>query len=165
MQKSLDRKLQDIHADPSGSKEFILADAKDADMAFGLGAPGLSPERHGGDKRFKTLAEYRDSIRDVIRQEVVDIVLMSASNSEWLTIEERLFDDSTITPAARANDSSDIHIPRGGAVHTEPAKPFRSAAVDHMQCGHLDCSQEERTRGVDLGLYSVTFNNTLDLDL
>ena len=46
MQKSLDRKLATIHADPSGSKDFILADAKDADMAFGMGAPGLSPERH-----------------------------------------------------------------------------------------------------------------------
>ena len=40
MQKSLDRKLAAIHADPSGSREFILADAKDADMAFGIGAPG-----------------------------------------------------------------------------------------------------------------------------
>ena len=41
MQKSLDRKLAAIHADPSGCREFIIADAKDADMAFGLGAPGL----------------------------------------------------------------------------------------------------------------------------
>jgi hypothetical protein len=165
MQKTLDCKLRDIHADPSGSKEFILADAKDADMAFGLGAPGLSPERQDGEVQFKTLAEYRNSIRDVIRQEIVDIMLMSASTSELLTIEERLFDNSTITPAARANDSSDIHIPRGGTLHTDPARPFRTAAVDHIQCGHLDCSQEERTGGVDLGLYSVTFNNKLDLDL
>ena len=36
MEKSLDRKLRSIHADPHGSKEFIIADAKDADMAFGL---------------------------------------------------------------------------------------------------------------------------------
>ncbi|MDP1795850.1 MAG: hypothetical protein Q8K78_00130 [Planctomycetaceae bacterium] len=48
MQKSLDQKLAAIHADPSGAKDFILADAKDADMAFGIGAPGLSPERHDG---------------------------------------------------------------------------------------------------------------------
>ncbi len=33
-----------------------------------------------------------------------------------------------------------------------------------MQCGHLDCAVEERRRGVDLGLYSVTFNNKLELD-
>jgi len=165
MQKSLDRKLDSIHADPQGSPEFILADAKDADMAFGIGAPGLSPERHDGELRFKTLAEYRQQIRDVIRQGIVDIVLMSASTSELLTIQERRFDDSHVTPAARANDSTDVHIPRGGSVHTEPARPFRTARIDHMQCGHLDCETGERTRGVDLGLFSITFNNRLELDL
>jgi hypothetical protein len=55
MQKSLDRKLAAIHADPSGSKEFILADAKDADMAFGIGSPGKSPEMHAGEGRMRTL--------------------------------------------------------------------------------------------------------------
>ena len=36
MHKSLDQKLAAIHADPSGCREFIIADAKDADMAFGV---------------------------------------------------------------------------------------------------------------------------------
>ena len=102
MQKSLERKLAAIHAGPYGCREFILADAKDADMGFGIGAPGLSPERHDGETRFKTLVEYREQIRAVIRQGVVDIVLMSASTSELLTIQERLFDESSVTPAARA---------------------------------------------------------------
>lgn len=164
MQKSLDRKLAAIHADPSGSREFILADAKDADMAFGIGAPGLSPERHDGETRFKTLAEYRQQIREVIQQGIVDIVLMSASTSEQLMLRERLFDNSAVTPAARANDATDVHIPRGGLVHTEPARPFRTASLDHIQCGHLDCSASERRQGVDLGLYSVTFNNQLEYD-
>ena len=100
MQKSLDLKLRSIHADPQGSKEFIIADAKDADMAFGLGAPGRSPERHDGELLFKSLADYRQQIRDVIRQGVVDIVLMSASTSEVLCLNERLFDNSPVTPAA-----------------------------------------------------------------
>ncbi|WP_417380960.1 hypothetical protein [Gimesia sp.] len=165
MEKSLDRKLQSIHADPSGSKEFIIADAKDADMAFGIGAPGLSPERHDQELKYKTLAEYREQIREVIQQEVVDIVLMSASTSEKLTIDERLFDNSPITPAARANDTTDVHVPRGGKIHLSPAKPFRSASLDHIQCGHLDCAPEERAYGADLGLYSVTFNNNLEEDL
>ena len=68
MQKTLDQKLANIHADPSGAKDFILADAKDADMAFGIGAPGLSPESHASELRFRTLAEYRDQIRQVIEQ-------------------------------------------------------------------------------------------------
>jgi hypothetical protein len=164
MEKSLDRKLRSIHADPHGSKEFIIADAKDADMAFGLGAPGKSPERHDGELRFKTLAAYRQQIREVIAQQVVDIVLMSASTSEFLCLNERLFDNSPVTPAARANDATDVHIPRGGKAYLEAARPFRSAALDHLQCGHLDCRPDERGRGVDLGLYSVTFNNQCQLD-
>lgn len=165
MQKSLDRKLAAIHADPHGSREFIIADAKDADMGFGIGAPGVSPEKHDGETRFKTLAEYREQIRQVIRQGLVDIVLMSASTSELLTIQERLFDDSHVTPAARANDTTDVHIVRGGTAFQEPTRPFRSAGIDHMQCGHLECEPGERSRGVDLGLFSVTFNNDCELDL
>jgi hypothetical protein len=76
-----------------------------------------------------------------------------------------MFDNSHITPAARANDATDIHVVRGGRVHAEPARPFRTATIDHMQCGHADCAPAERTRGVDLGLYSVTFNNRLETDL
>ena len=58
--KSLDQKLANIHADPHGAKDFILADAKDADMAAGLAAPGKDArtgkilwlqEAHGGPPR------------------------------------------------------------------------------------------------------------------
>ena len=164
MDKSLDRKLAAIHANPA-SNEFILADAKDADMAFGIGAPGQSPEAHAGEVRFKTLEQYRDQIRAIIGQGVVDIVLMSAHTNHALTIRERLFEHSHITPAARANDTTDVHIARGSTYAQSPARPFRSASLDHIQCGHLDCTDQERTLGADLGLYSVTFNNDLTLDL
>jgi len=164
MQKSLDAKLAAIHADPSGCKEFILADAKDADMAFGVGSPGLSPERHDGELRFRTLGEYREQIRQIARSQLVDIMLMSASTNDVVTIQERLFDNSPVTPAARANDTTDIHILRGGRVHEPASRPFRTAALDHIQCGHLDCSPAERLLGADLGLYSLTFNNDVDLD-
>ena len=178
--KSLDEKLRSIHSDPSGSKEFIIADAKDADMAFGMSAPGTttapssrpksganggSPESHASEVRLKTLAEYRDQIRQVIDQGVVDIVLMSASTSDQLAVQEKLFENSRITPAARANDASDVHLPRGGKVHAEPARPFRTAHLDHMQCGHLDCAPDERLIGSNLGLYSVTFLNDQTRDL
>ncbi len=163
--KSLDRKLAAIDADPSGCKEFILADAKDADMAFGIGAPGKSPENHAGEVRLRTLSEYREQIRQVVRQGVVDIVLMSASTNDLLTIGERLFDGSDVTPAARANDTSDVFVVRGGHYIEHPAQPFRSASLDHIQCGHVACEPAERVRGANLGLYSVTFNNRLDDDL
>ncbi|MGD9645833.1 MAG: hypothetical protein AB7U73_08980 [Pirellulales bacterium] len=162
--KSLDRKLAAIHADPSGSREFIIADAKDADMAFGLAAPGRSPEHHAGEGRFRTLAEYRQQIREIVRQGLVDIMLMSTSTSDALTIGERLFDDSHVTPAVRANDTTDIWVARGGSYVGEASRPFRTSLVDHAQCGHVDCLPEERSRGANLGLYSVTFNNRLDED-
>jgi hypothetical protein len=164
MEKSLDRKLKAIHADPN-CREFILADAKDADMAFGIGAPGQSPESHAGEVRFKTLAKYRDQIRAIAHQGVVDIMLMSASTNHRLTIEERLFDDSHVTPAIRANDTTDVHIARGSHYVEHPSHPFRSASLDHAMCGHLDCKPEERHLGANLGLYSVTFNNDFAHDL
>ncbi len=164
MTKSLDRKLAAILADPN-SREFILADAKDADMALGLGAPGKSPELHAGEVRFKTLEEYREQMRLITRQGLIDIMLMSASSNYALTFRERLFDRSHVTPAIRANDTSDIHLARGSGYAQEPALPFRTANIDHAQCGHLDCAPEERSLGADLGLYSVTFNNRLERDL
>jgi hypothetical protein len=162
--KSLDRKLAAIHADP-GCREFILADAKDADMAFGLGAPGQSPESHPGEVRFKTLEEYREQMRLITRQGLVDIMLMSASSSYALTIQERLFDDSPVTPAVRANDTTDVHLARGGRYAESPSQPFRTLSIDHAQCGYLDCSPDDRSIGANLGLYSVTFNNDLRHDL
>jgi hypothetical protein len=164
MQKSLDAKLARIHADPHGCKDFILADAKDADMALAIGAPGRSPEAHGGELRYRTLAEYREIIEQIVAQGLVDIMLMSASTSEVLTIHKRIFANSAVTPAARANDTTDIHIIRGSKYPTDPSLPFRTATLDHIQCGHVDCKPEERHLGANLGLYSITFNNDTGLD-
>jgi hypothetical protein len=164
VQKTLDQKLQRLHADPHGTRDFILADAKDADMALAIGAPGRSPEAHGAELRYRSLAEYREQILQIVEQGLVDIMLMSASTSEVLTIHQRLFDHSPVTPAARANDTTDIHILRGGKFPDEPSLPFRTATLDHIQCGHLDCAPAERTLGADLGLYSITFTNDPALD-
>src|ERR1700694_5995709 len=113
MEKSLDVKLRHIHADPRGCKDFILADAKDADMALAIGAPGRSPEAHSGELRYRTLKVFRDIIEQIVEQKMIDIMLMSASTNEVLTIHQRIFDNSPITPAARVNDTTDIHIVRG----------------------------------------------------
>ena len=158
--KTLDQKLSELRAGPSGSKAFILADAKDADMATGLAATGIDPMT----RKRRTLAEYRQQIRAVIDQGLVDIVLMSASTSEQLTIRERLFANSPITPACRANDTTDIHLPTGGTYSLSPSRPFRTALIDHMMAGRIDPTPEERRRGADLGLYSITPNNLLDQD-
>lgn len=158
--KTLDQKLANIRANPSGAKDFILADAKDADMATGLAATGKDP----ATGRPRSLAEYRDQMREIVKQGLVDIMLMSASTSELLTIRESLFENSGITPAARANDTTDIHLPTGGTYAQEPSRPFQSTTIDHIQAGKIDPSSDERRRGANLGLYSITPNNNLAFD-
>src|SRR5438270_13104459 len=106
--KSLDAKLAQIKAHPA-SRAFILADANDADMAFGVRAPGprsylslrgersarFSPEIWTREEYgYRNLPEFLDIIREVTQQGLVDIMLMSAYVNEQLTIKEGLFRDS-----------------------------------------------------------------------
>ncbi|MFV0446400.1 MAG: hypothetical protein ACK5Q5_22735 [Planctomycetaceae bacterium] len=162
--KSLDQKLARIHADPQGATEFILADAKDADMAFGLPSTGQEFATPDGVPRTRSLAEYRDQMREIVRQGLVDIMLMSTSTSEVLTLQEQFFENSHVTPAIRANDATDVHVMRGSRIFEQPARPFRTTLLDHAQCGRLDCEPGTRIAGANLGLYSVTFNNDVELD-
>lgn len=159
--KSLDKKLDEIHADQN-SNAFILADAKDADMAFGIATPGKSPEHVDGE--FRSLGQYREHIRQNVRQGLLDIMLMSVSSNDMLTIRERIFDGSNVTPAIRANDTTDIHVARGASYPNVPARPFSTALLDHAQCGQLGCDDTQIHLGANLGLFSMTFNNDVELD-
>ena len=177
--KSLDSKLAEVKANPN-SRAFIIADAKDADMAFGVRAPGPRAylARHGGrparfspevwtrdEFGYRNLPEFLDIIREVVQQQVVDIMLMSAYVNEQLTIKDGLFKNSPVTPAARANDATDVWAVRHGCYTREPAQPFRSATIDHIQCGQIECDRDNNDfPGANLGLYSVTFVNDLDQD-
>lgn len=170
VKKSLDQKLARIRAGKATAKDFIIADAKDADMAFGITAPG--PNRagacpHGYNPQagcYKTLTDYQEQIRAVIRQGLVDIVLLSASNLERLAMEEGLFRNSHITPAARANDTTDVWAVRGASYPAQPSRHFRTATIDHIKYGHLETNFAKPHSGADLGLYSVTFTNNLEWD-
>ena len=160
MLKTLDQKLANIRVNPGSAKDFILADAKDADMAAGLAATG----KDAVTGKVRSLNEYRDQMREIVKQGLVDIMLMSASTSEVLTIKERLFVNSHITPAVRANDTTDIHLPAGGTYAAEPSRPFRTATIEQLQSGKVNPTTEERNLGADLGLYSITPNNKLEFD-
>ena len=163
MQKSLDQKLARILADPA-CRDFILADAKDADMAFGLSAPGRSPEHHAGEARFRTLAEYRQLMREIVAQGLVDIMLMSASSNEVLTIEERLFDNSHVTPAVRANDTTDIWLATGsGRYGRSPRSPSARPRSTTSSAASWSAARTSAGWG-PTGTLSVTFNNDVNLD-
>jgi len=168
--KRLDQKITNILNGSTAAADFILADAKDADMAFGITAPGPQGGscRHGYNESegcWKTLPDYRGQIRAVIAQDIVDIVLLSASNLEQLGMREKLFDNSAITPAARANDTTDVWAVRGGQYPTQhPSRSFRSATIDHIKYGRLAADNQAPVTGADLGLYSITFTNHIDWD-
>ena len=178
--KSLDAKLVEVKANRS-SRAFIIADAKDADMAFGVRAPGprgflskrgsqpakFSPEVWSRDEfGYRNLPEFLDIIREVTHQGLVDIMLMSAYVNEQLAIKEGLFKSSHVTPAARANDTTDVWAVRHGCYTREPSQPFRSASIDHIQCGEVECERDGSGSfpGANLGLYSITFVNELEQD-
>ena len=160
MTKTLDQKIANIRANPGAARDFILADAKDADMATGLAATGKDLVTG----KARSLAEYRDQMREVTRQGLVDIMLMSASTMEQLAIRERLFFNSGVTPAVRANDTTDIHLPAGGTYAAEPSRPFRTATIEQLQSGKVNPTEQERRLGAELGLYSITPNNRLEFD-
>jgi hypothetical protein len=164
MQKTLDTKLAHIHSD-SSCKDFILADAKDADMAYGVSGPGLRRDGTSSKQRFRSVQEYRDNIREIVEQGLVDIMLMSVSSSDVLAVRERLFDRSAVTPAIRANDTTDIWLAGGQANYgNQPSLPFRTAILNEvMDLGTAPVFGLNRMN-VNLGLYSITFNNDATLD-
>lgn len=146
MRKSLDRKLGAIRAGKYTPTDFIIADAKDGDMAFGCATPGKGP-----DGKMKPLRAYRDDMMKVTKSGLVDIMLMSLSSAEVMQ-SEGLFHKSDVTPAVRLNDTTDIWHVRGGSYPKHQMKNFRSARLDRVKPVAL------------LGLYSVTFYNDLERD-
>lgn len=149
-------------------------------MAFGVRAPGprsylakrgarpaqFSPEVWTRDEfGSRNLPEFLDIIREITHQGLVDIMLMSAYVNEQLAIKEGLFRNSHVTPAARANDTTDIWVVRHGCYTREASRPFRSTTIDHIQCGEIECDRtHDDFPGANLGLYSMTFVNDLEQD-
>ena len=159
MQKSLDAKLARLAAD-SACRDFILADAKDPDMALGVAALGVERNSQTGEARFRSVDEFCELTREIVRQGLVDIMLLSVSISERLTIRERIFDNTAVTPAVRANDTTDIWLAgRSESYGKHPSLPFRTARIDDPGFEVKDGRVAVRHNGADLGLYSITLNN------
>jgi len=151
--RRLDRKLSTIAAGRYTPDDFVIADAKDADMAFGVTSAGPVTDAPAGEAapgRYRTRSEYLGAMRALVAQGELDVLLTSAANGERLAQDGSLED---MTLAVRANDSTDIWNNRGGRYTALPSRPFRTADLTAVRpfC--------------DLVLYSVTFNNDLDYDL
>jgi len=164
--KRLDEKLARIRAGKYTKADFIIADAKDGDMGAGCTTPAPMRNRDGlsvpGPRRLRT---YLDQIKAVVEQDIVDIMLMSASNLERM-VEENVFRSSLVQPAIRANEATDCWGGvRGGTYATYRSRPFSTATVSRVMHGTLNPNQGAPITGTDLGLYSLTFNNDLDSDI
>ena len=148
--KSLDKKLARITSGKYKPSDFIVADAKDPEMSGGVSSTGPR-DLHDENKGFHTVEHFRQTIIDVVKHGVVDIMLVAASSQEAVAA-TGVYKKSHVTPAIRANDATDIWRARGSSYAKEFARPFRTANLAHCK------------KFADLGLYSVTFNNDLSAD-
>jgi hypothetical protein len=158
----LDGKLARIRSGAYGRANFILAAALDSEMGPGL--QGAGPPRPGAPGKWRTREAFIDGVEAVIKQDVVDIMLTSASNLERLVARDA-FAGTGVKPAVRANDATDIWVVRGSPYATKPSRPFRSASLSRVRSGGATPHPNAKIALTDLGLYSVTFSGDLDADL
>jgi len=149
MEKTLDKKLERIRSGKYTPSDFVIADAKDADMGFGATGPGLIA---GSTHQFKSKLDYLSAMRQMVESGLVDIMLMSASSAE-ANHNAGVFTQSPVTSAIRLNDTTDIWVARGSRYRDSASRPFRSALLS--TAGQFS----------DLGLYSITYSNELSRDL
>lgn len=161
----LDQKLARIRGGAYKRSDFIIADAKDGDMGSGVTATAPKRNPDGSWSRYRTRREFLDVIQSIVEQDIVDIMLVSASNLELLQ-ERGVFAKSLVKPAIRANDTTDCW---GGVRHgnyaRSPSYPFRTVNISQAMYGTEEPQPGSPVVGTDLGLYSVTFLNDLEADV
>ena len=152
--KILDTKLKNIRSSNYKPADFIIADAKDADMGGGRRAPGFIREENGKlTEKPASYESYLNKMKEMTKSQMVDVMLMSMTSAERL-VNQNIFNNSPVTPAVRLNDTSCIWgLLRHGEYDTHQSRPFATTQLRHAK------------NFVDLGLYSMTFNKDVDRDV
>ena len=152
--KILDTKLKNIRNGDYKPSDFIIADAKDADMGGGRRAPGFIREENGKlTEKPASYESYLNKMKEMTKSQMVDVMLMSMTSAERL-VDQNIFNNSPVTPAVRLNDTSCIWgLLRHGEYDTHQSRPFATTQLRHAK------------NFVDLGLYSMTFNKDVDRDV
>src|SRR5207244_1304060 len=96
----LDRKLANIRACRYQRTDFIIADAKDSDVGAGVTATGF--DYSVKPPRRRSRQEFIAQIEAIIKQDIVDLMLVSQSNLDLLD-ERGAFFGSEMKPAIRGN--------------------------------------------------------------
>ncbi|MCB8878470.1 hypothetical protein ASILVAE211_25060 [Acidisoma silvae] len=158
MTHRFDSKIARIRQGQYRPADFMIADAKDGDMSGGILATGLDYQAGKVPQR-RSRQRFITHIGDIIRQDNVDIMLVSASNLELLQ-EADAFAGTGVKPAIRANDTTDCWgAIRHSGYRNTASHPFRSASVKRQMAALTS------GKGTELGLYSITFNNDLGFDM
>lgn len=146
-----EQKIERIRAGRYRKGDFMIADAKDADLSGGILTTGRRRDASGTVTGNRSRREFLAEIRALIEQDVVDIMLASTSNIEIL-VDDGAFAGSRVLPAFRANDATDVWaIVRSGRYCETPSLPFRATDLSRAKA--------------ELGLYSMTFNNDAAADV
>lgn len=152
----LDRKLANIRAGRYKPTDFIIADAKDSDVGAGVTATGF--DYSVKPPRRRSRQEFIAQIQEIIRQDIVDIMLVSQSNLDLLD-ERGAFLGSEMKPAIRGNlETMCWGAVRHGTYTQTPSMPFRDANLARAIANYP-------TSGTDLALYSVSFSNDVERDV
>lgn len=163
MTTRMDTKLTNIREGRYKPSDFLIADAKDADAGAGAACTGFDHTDATGPRQ-RTRAEFLDQIDALVKQDILDIMLVSVSNLELLH-ERGTFEGSAVKPAIRANLSTDCWAGvRHGTYRDFPSQPFRSVTISRAMTGTPYPEPGAPITGTDLGLYSVTFLNDLERD-
>jgi hypothetical protein len=138
------------------SPVFVFAADHTAAVGIhGLGSSGAS---------YRTHPDFIQLIRDIVRQRVVDAVLMAPADAELLSSMECLFQENPVTPLVRMNAETGIWSPRFGKYRAAPSLPFQTVPVE--DAGWCDSLIRTATDSccVTAGLYSITLNNDVAAD-
>ena len=138
---------------------FVFA----ADPLASAGIQGLGRVQHP-KPHYRTHPEFIQLQRDLVADGSIDGLLMTPADAEVLALEERLFDDTHVTPLVRMNSETAIWNPRFGVYQHQQSMPFQTvfpedtrAYCESLIAPALECK-------VSLGLYSITLNNDVSAD-
>ena len=99
-----------------------------------------------------------------MKQDIVDIMLLSVSNLERLHEKARLRRLQGETGDPRQSDDRLLGRHSAWQLRKVPSRPFRSVTISRAMTGTPQPAPGTPITGTDLGLYSITFVNDPELD-
>lgn len=110
MTKTLQRKIRALLADASNSAEFILADAKESDLAL-AGVPAVlerSLERPDASFPYRSRGAYLDQILELIEDSPLDLMVVSREVAGSMAGAGGAFEHSRVSPSVRVQSGRDL---------------------------------------------------------